>query len=290
MPSQVREAKAPTPRALPPAVDLIREAAQALGLSFRLLDSEFGHLFELSDGQLTRTLLGGRSPLNDAVAARLAEDKYYTELLLRRAGFRVPESVRCLKPEHFSIENYAGRDGLAPAMAFAAARGFPLVVKPNRLSHGRQVRVVQDPDGMASAIRRVWDFDYLALVQTPHGGLDIRLDFLDSEFLLGYTRRPGPDSRPAEIQILNLTLGAQADLLPSIPGRWLEHGLAIGRALRLRYFGVDFKASGLEADPRSATIIEVNASPLFVGMALQGHRETALGAQGRVLRAVWAAS
>jgi glutathione synthase/RimK-type ligase-like ATP-grasp enzyme len=275
------------PTELPHAVELIREAAETLGLSFRSLDPDFGHLFELSDGRVTRTLLGGRSPLNDAVSARLAEDKYYTELVLRRAGYRVPESVRCLKPGQFVLEDYSGRDGTAGAEAFAAARGFPLVVKPNRLSHGRQVQLVHNADELLSAIHRVWNFDYLALVQTAIGGVDIRLDFLDSEYLVGYTRRAPSGASPQEIRILNLARGAQADVLDSIPEAWHEHCLRIGRALHLRFFGIDFKASGLDADPKSATVIEVNASPLFVQMALQGHRERARRAQARVLEAVW---
>lgn len=277
------------PLVLPEAVRLMEEAALELGLTFRLLDPEGGHLFELSDGRITRTFLGGRSPLNDAVASRIADDKYYTELLLRRAGFRVPQSVRCLKPGAFSAE-YAGQTGHSPAQDWVRRHDLPLVVKPNRLSHGRHVQLVYDEQEMVDAILRVWEFDSIALVQTPHAGVDVRLDFLDTDYLVGYTRTQAEGASERESLILNLTLGARAEPLPAVSDAWHRHGLAVGRALGLRYFGIDFKAPSMDADPADATVIEVNSSPLFVQMALQGHRAAALAAQKRVLSAVWGLS
>jgi glutathione synthase/RimK-type ligase-like ATP-grasp enzyme len=275
------------PRPVPHVIALISEAAALLGLSVRPLDSEFGYLIELSDGSTSKTLLGGRSPLNDAVATRVAEDKYYTGLLLQRSGFRVPASLRCLKPGYFVLEDYGDRLGSTASEPFAARHGYPLVVKPNRLSHGRGVQVVRNSRELADAIGAVWTYDYLALVQTAHPGLDIRLDFLDGEFLVGYTRSPDPAWPPTDVQILNLAQGAVATVLESVPQAWTNLGLAIGRCLNLRYFGIDFKAQALETDPAFATVIEVNASPLFVQLYLRGHRELALQAQARVLKAVW---
>lgn len=275
------------PQALPRAVELIREAARTLGLSFGLLDSEFGHLFELSDGFVSRTLLGGRSPLNDAVAARIADDKYYTGVVLERSGFRVPTSVRCLRPGYFELEEYGDRVGDHRALPFALEHGYPLVVKPNRLSHGRLVQLVHHGGELTNAVHEVWKVDYVALVQTAHEGLDVRLDFLDQEFLVGYTRRPHPASPRAGIDILNLARGAQADVLETLPEAWIKLGRRIGKSLNLRYFGIDFKARGLDSDPDLATVVEVNASPLFVQLYAQGHRELALRAQVRVLQAVW---
>lgn len=274
------------PSTLPEAVRLVEEAATELGLSFRLIDPEGGYLFELSDGQSTRVCLGGRSPLNDAVSSRIADDKFYTELILRRAGFRVPQSVRCLKPGAFGAE-YTAWAGLSQALDGAARFGFPVVVKPNRLSHGRHVQLVQNEAELRDAVRQVWEFDTIALVQTKHSGVDVRLDFLDHEYLIGYTRTPRPGATEDRVHILNLTLGARAHLLPSISNAWHAQGLAVGQALGLRYFGIDFKAPHEDSCPADATVIEVNSSPLFVQMALQGHRDAALAAQKRVLSAVW---
>lgn len=174
----------------PNATHLCLEAAARLGIEAQILDPEYGYLFELRRGDQRRVLLGGRSPLNDAVAARLAEDKYYAGLLLARAGLRVPETVRCLSPQHESLREYRARAGMAPGEALAERQGFPLVVKPNRLSHGRGVQLVENRLALAAAIRSVWQLDAIALVQTPAAGRDFRLDFLDGSYLAGYERRP----------------------------------------------------------------------------------------------------
>jgi glutathione synthase/RimK-type ligase-like ATP-grasp enzyme len=178
------------PRAWPKVTELCLEAAARLGLDAEVLDPEYGYLFEVRRGARRRLLLGGRSPLNDAVAARLAEDKHYTGLLLARAGLRVPETARCLSPHHPSLRAYRERAGMAPGEALAEARGLPLVVKPNRLSHGRGVQLVEDRRALPAAVRAVWALDAIALVQTAAEGRDFRLDFVDGEYLTGYERRP----------------------------------------------------------------------------------------------------
>jgi len=174
--------------ALPLAVQIQFEAAQRLGYECRVLDPEYSYLFEIVGRGRRRVLLGGRSAINDAMAARLAEDKFYTGLLLANAGVRVPESVRCLSPHHFKLEQYADRAGAGPGIAFAEQRGFPLVVKPNRLSHGRGVAIVHDAGALVTAIESVWQLDSLALVQNLVPGDDYRLNFLAGDFLVGYKR------------------------------------------------------------------------------------------------------
>jgi len=275
----------------PKVVALIRRAALQMGLRVECPDAEFGHLICLADDHRKVTLLGGKSPLNDAVAARICEDKYYTGVLLERAGFRVPHSVRCLKPGHFQQEDYARSTGFGPAALFAKQHGYPLVVKPNRLSHGRAVQLVYDQSEMFCAIDAVWQGDYIALAQTACPGTDMRLDFLDGQFLVGYVRKPDfeSDAESGEhgIAILNLAQGARAELLNDIPKPWLTFGRRIGELLNLRYFGVDLKAPGMDSELFSACVIEVNASPVFVQLFELGFETEAVAAQRRVLEAVW---
>jgi len=324
---------------VPAVVAMQTEAARRLGMTVRVLDADYGYLFELRRGDRRATMLGGRSPLNDAVAARICEDKFYTQLLLARAGYRVPATERCLAPGYFKNPTLAASAGIHPGLAFARRHGYPLVVKPNRLSHGRDVVIVHDEQQMITAIERAWRSDYIALVQQKIDGIDLRLDFLDGTFLAGYLRRPvilqgdgrhtirelaaahdqrfGPESfwqrttddprwrrevldlgRDAESvlpdgvridlggDILNLNGWATAVPIGELPSAWQDHCLAIGDALDLRHFGIDLRAPGLHAAPESATIIEVNASPLLLQLYNMGHRETALAAQARILDAV----
>ena len=165
------------------------EAAAQLGCEIISHDPETGYLNELRLGEGRRVLLGGLSPLNDASAATLASDKFYTAKILAAAGYRVPLGCRCLAPGVFAGE-YESMRGIEPGLRFAEARGFPLIVKPNRGARGRDVCLVHDARGLHAAIEGVWVRDYLALVQVPVAGIDLRVDFLDGDYVFGYLRRP----------------------------------------------------------------------------------------------------
>ena len=80
-----------------------------------------------------------------------------------------------------------------------------------------------------------------------------------------------------------------AELVAEISEQWREWGARIGKVMRLRHFGIDLRGVGPRDDPDGATILEVNASPLLLGMYQAGHREAALAAQARVLEATWIA-
>jgi len=346
-PSTLAQPVAPdaTPARPPFAVALFMEAAERLGLTARIVDPEFGYLWELEwpDGA-RRTLIGAKTPVNDASAAQICGDKHYCGLVLERTGFGVPETVRCLSPVYFARGEYADRTGPAPGVAFAARAGYPLVVKPNKLSHGRSVRFVESEPELLAAIDEVFERDTIALVQRPATGREFRLDFLDGDFLVGYERAPlvvegdgrrtlaellaaidarfddaeSRDTRRAEIAsteafgeraaadpgfgfdavlapgerldfargVLNLNRCATGRVLASVPEPWLAWARRLGDALSLRLLGVDLRVASLDADPDTATIIEVNSAPLVNQIARMGHHELAVEAQRRVLAAL----
>lgn len=326
------------PKSASPTVSLRMEAARRLGCEVEMLDPETGYLYEVRRGGRALVLLGAYSPLNDASAARIATDKFHTGLVLDRAGFRVPASARCLQPGRYDDPAFAGQTGTEPARVFAAAHGYPLIVKPNRGARGRDVLAVDDEPALIAAVERVWRFDYLALVQAPAAGIDVRLDFLDGAFLFGYLRQPvaivGDGARsvgallaaldtrfadpafqarlaadpilagagssltrvPAageelvfETPVMNLNRLCLAERIADPPAAWVAHGLAVGRALGLRHFGVDFKSAGLAADPRDAVVIDVNASPSLVHMSRMGHYEATVEAEMKVIASALAA-
>lgn len=167
-------------------VQLRMEAARRLGAEVISLDPETTYLHEVTLGGQTRVLLGGISPLNDAATHRLAADKFHTATVLARAGLAVPEGVRCLRTGRF--DDYEDQTGHQPGLAFAAARGYPLVVKPNGGSRGRGVTVVDSDAALTRAIDGAWTDDYLALVQVPVKGIDLRVDMLDGRCVFAYQR------------------------------------------------------------------------------------------------------
>lgn len=175
---------------VPRAVALTAWAAEQLGWNLRVLDPEFGYLFELSDGRgWRRACIGAKLPLNDTSASQLCADKHYSGLVLEDLGVRTPRTLRALSPRHFSSNaNYAERVGLAPLEAELAELKYPVVVKPNRLSHGRRIAVVHDAAELHTACEAVFELDSVALIQELVAGEELRLDFLDGEYLIGYSR------------------------------------------------------------------------------------------------------
>jgi hypothetical protein len=201
------------PPEVPRAVTLTAWAAERLGWTFRVLDPEFGYLFELSDGQgWSRVCIGAKLPLNDTSASQLCADKHYSGLVLEDLGVRTPATLRVLSPRHFAdTGHYADRLGLAPLTDKLKRQSFPLLVKPNRLSHGRRIAVVHDPEELEAACSSVFELDSIALVQELVHGDELRLDFLDGEYLIGYSRSP--------IRVLGDGLSPLGDLLTSVDPR-----------------------------------------------------------------------
>lgn len=164
------------------------EAARRLGYEVTCLDEETGYLNEIRSAGRRVVLMGSISPLNDAGAYVLATDKFYAAATLAAGGHRVPLGTRCLRPGRFL--GYDAQTGQGPARAFLERHGLPLVVKPNAGSRGRDVALVRHEGELWQAIDRVWQHDYLALVQRPVLGVDLRLDFVDDDCVAAYVRRP----------------------------------------------------------------------------------------------------
>jgi glutathione synthase/RimK-type ligase-like ATP-grasp enzyme len=219
------------PPPLPFAVELALEAAARLGWRTRVIDPEFGYLWELElpDGT-RRAIVGSKTPINDGAASQLASDKHYSSMVLAERGVRVPEGVRALSPRHFRGTEYVDRTRLDAVHAFAERRGFPLIVKPNRMSHGRLVRRVDDAAALEAAIAAVWELDRLALVQAVVPGRELRLDLLDGELLAGYERRPHVLEGDGRHSVAELLAAADARFLdPRALARALADGPAPNR-------------------------------------------------------------
>lgn len=189
-------------------LELRLRMASELGWRSTCLDPDTGWLWRIERGDRSLILAGPTSALNDAAAARLAVDKFFAGVVLRAAGLRTPETIRCLRSDASTTEErdrFANQRGLEPALAFADARGYPLIVKPNHGAQGRGVSRVDDRSALLRAVERAWTIDAIALVQPALPGLDLRVDLLDGELLLAYVRRPLRligDGRSTVLQLL----------------------------------------------------------------------------------------
>jgi D-alanine-D-alanine ligase-like ATP-grasp enzyme len=86
--------------------------------------------------------------------------------------------------------------------------------------------------------------------------------------------------------ILNLNRLCCAEPIDELPEAWHRAAVQVAETLKLRHYGIDFKAESLESGPDSAAVIEVNASPSVAQMANMGHRDRAMAAEEAVVRAI----
>jgi glutathione synthase/RimK-type ligase-like ATP-grasp enzyme len=85
--------------------------------------------------------------------------------------------------------------------------------------------------------------------------------------------------------VLNLNCLASAEVV-DLPAPWLAHAQSVAEALGLRHCGIDFKIASLDTRPETATVIEANASPSMLQIALRGHRETVLAGEEKIIEAM----
>jgi glutathione synthase/RimK-type ligase-like ATP-grasp enzyme len=233
--------------------------AESLGWRCTCLDPETGWLWRIERGDRSLILAGPTSLLNDAAAAGLAVDKFYTSTVLRAAGLRVPDTVRCLRAGVHDDDRFLELRGLEPALAFADARGYPLIVKPNRGARARCVTRVDDRPALLRAIEQVWRMDEIALVQPALPGLDLRVDLLDGELLLAYLRRP--------LRLIGDGRSTVLELLAAVDGRTTnERFLAKLRAEAI--WGGTLAAAGLDEN----SVISIGIEIVFPATVLNLNR------------------
>lgn len=129
-----------------------------------------------------------RLDLNPVAAVRIAQDKAYTSHFLRAQGFSVPTEATFFS-DRLRRHVDPSRDQEA-ARAYARSLGYPVYVKPNRMSQGRLVHEVHGDAELADALRAVFEVDRVALVQRSCRGRDLRLVVLDTEVIDAYQRVP----------------------------------------------------------------------------------------------------
>jgi cyanophycin synthetase len=112
------------------------------------------------------------------IAVEIAQDKQLTSSLLERAGLPVPghERVR-------SVEE---------AVEAAESFGYPVVVKPMDLSHGRGVALnLGDAAQVKDAFEKAYDLSSYVLVEKFHKGNDHRILVVDGQVVAVAERVPG---------------------------------------------------------------------------------------------------
>jgi D-alanine-D-alanine ligase-like ATP-grasp enzyme len=126
--------------------------------------------------------------LNTLGASRVVSDKDYANYFLKLLGYPV------ILGKSFYSNKWAkaikSKRNIQAAYAYAQQLGFPLIVKPNSKSQGQGVTKVYNKQEFFKALRTIFEYDKIVLVQKNVTGNDYRIVVLDNQVLSAYQRLP----------------------------------------------------------------------------------------------------
>lgn len=160
-------------------------ACAHFGLSFTSLDGNTGLLFRVATATANHCFGGGRCsafPQNDATAASLASDKYFTQRILEQAGISTLSGQYFFLHARHRAHRPPGHER-ADAMAYFASRDYRAFAKPLHGSRGDFARQLIGSDALVGYMDEVVQFYDSILLQPIVGGDEYRIFLLDGDEL-----------------------------------------------------------------------------------------------------------
>lgn len=154
------------------------------------LEPDWGMTGCLTKGRRKVFFVGSAIDINRSGASALAKDKDYTARFLSQCGYSVVPNSRTFYSKEWGKELGVNDRGLVAAVTYAEKIGFPVVVKPNSGMQGTGVAMVWTKGEVRQALREIFQYDRVALVQSAVAGRDYRLVVLDGMVVAAYERRP----------------------------------------------------------------------------------------------------
>jgi cyanophycin synthetase len=195
--------------ALGPSTRALVEEAKRRGIpTLRLNDRS---LVQLGWGIHQQRIQATVTSRTHHIAVEIAQDKQLTSSLLERAGLPVPKHEQALSADE--------------AVEIAHRIGFPVVVKPMDLSHGRGVAInLKDDAAVSDAWEKAYELSSDVLVESFCPGNDHRVLVIDGKVAAVAERVPGHVVGDG-----SHTLRELVDLVNSDPRRGVGHEKVLTR-------------------------------------------------------------
>ncbi len=126
--------------------------------------------------------------INAHGASELAKDKGYTRYFMERLRYKIPRGQNFFS-DHWCEVNHSS-DNKETALKYADSLGYPLIVKPNSGSKGRDVYMVGGAADLPTILDRLFEKNNIILIEEFISGDDHRLVVLGDECLIAYKRMP----------------------------------------------------------------------------------------------------
>jgi len=126
--------------------------------------------------------------LNTLGASEISKDKDYANFFMKKMEYPTIPGKTFFAPKW--AKAIGSPRTIDAAYRYAVKMGFPVIVKPNSGSQGKEVALVHTRREFYTAMRRIFALDRIALVQRPVSGKDYRLVVLDNRVISAYERVP----------------------------------------------------------------------------------------------------
>jgi cyanophycin synthetase len=195
--------------ALGPSTRSLVEEAKRRGIPTLRLNEH--SLVQLGWGTHQKRIQATITSQTSHIGVEVAQDKQLTASLLARAGLPVPHQERA--------------DSADEAVEIAERFGYPIVVKPMDLSHGRGVALnLRDAPSVRDAWEKAYDLSSDVLVETFQEGYDHRVLVVNGEVVAVSQRVPGHVVGDGKRTIRELV-----DVVNSDPRRGVGHEKVLTR-------------------------------------------------------------
>ncbi len=128
--------------------------------------------------------------LNPMGASEIARDKDYANFFMNKLGYPIIPKSKTFYSDRWANAIGALDRKIDHAYKYAEEIGFPVIVKPNSGSQGTGVALVCNKTEFYSAMRNIFSYDRIAIVQKPVHGKDYRVVVLDDKIISAYERVP----------------------------------------------------------------------------------------------------
>ena len=151
--------------------------------------------------------------LNPLGASEISKDKDYAAFFLKSMGYPTTPGKSFYSPRW--CKAIGSQRNSEQARRYAQKIGFPVIVKPNSASQGKGVSCVSSKKELAVALKEIFSYDDVALVQRPLVGKDYRIVVLDKEIISAYERIPLSVTGDGRSSILKLLQKKQREFVRS---------------------------------------------------------------------------
>lgn len=126
--------------------------------------------------------------INRTASSALAKNKAASSAFLNYFGFNTPHFTMAFDPEKYKKRaiGSSAEDGIS----FANNIGYPVIVKPNNMSHGDFVCKVNDAGELGAYLENVLADVGMVQIQKFHAGNDYRIVVLGGDIISAYQRIP----------------------------------------------------------------------------------------------------